>query len=107
MTEPRSETEFEGWCVVELMGHRKLAGFARQVDLFGASMLRLDVPADEESIAATQFYSAAAIYCLTPTTEEIARGLARRARPEPVSRWELPSPTRTVEARAHDDDTDY
>ena len=38
----------------------------------------------------TQFYGGPSIYCLTPTTEEIARAIAVRSRPSPVHAWELP-----------------
>lgn len=116
-----------GWAIIELMGHRRLAGYVQEVEVAGQGMLRLDVPdhpwrngctcgsADPESldhekhnhtcqmfradddleprdVIATQFYSPSALYCLTPTTEEIARGLAQRAKPAPVARYELPAP---------------
>jgi hypothetical protein len=90
-----AETEreaWEGWAILELMGHRKLAGFVSRVEIAGAAMLRLDVPGDDGMPGATQFYAPASIYCLTPTTEEIARGLCVRNKPAPVTRWELPSP---------------
>lgn len=87
---------FEGWAILELMGHRRLAGYVTDVEIAGGRMLRLDVPDEPgptgEEYAATQFYSPAALYCLTPTTEDIARAVALRARPEPVHRWELPRP---------------
>lgn len=124
MTEP---TAFEGWAIVELMGHRRLAGYVRQAEQFGVAMLRLDVPehpwvngctcgssqpesadhnahthicqafrAEDDTeirdVHATQFYGGSSIYCLTPTTEEVARGVATRARPTPVQAWELPRP---------------
>jgi hypothetical protein len=38
---------------------------------------------------ATQFYSGASVYCITPTTEAVARAVAHRAQPAPVQRWEL------------------
>jgi len=91
---------FEGWAIVELMGHRRLAGYVREVEIAGQGMLRLDVPGwihteptgeQEERGAATQFYSPNALYCLTPTTEDIARRFAARTRPAPVSRFELPA----------------
>lgn len=88
----QAENEFEGWAIVELMGHRKLAGYTRQVDLFGAAMLRLDVPGTATTQGATQYYAPSAIYCITPTTEAIAKALAKSRRPEPVTRWELPAP---------------
>ena len=86
---------FEGWAIVELMGHRRLAGYVREVELAGAAMLRLDVPEHGDEPAATQFYSAAALYCLTPTTEDMARQVAASARVAPVQRWELPAPRPT------------
>lgn len=84
-----SSATFEGWAVLELMGHRKLAGMVREVTIAGAGFLRLDVPgADDKS--ATQFYPPTSVYCLTPTTEEIARAMAVHCQPAPVHRWELP-----------------
>lgn len=100
---------FEGWAILELMGHRRLAGYVKQVDLAGAGFLRLDVPGDMLAGhvdgawgGATQFYPPSSVYCLTPTTEDVARRLAARARPEPVSRWELPE----LPAAADDGDKD-
>lgn len=122
-----AEHGFEGWAIVELMGHRRLGAWVSETDVAGAgaAMLRLDIPnhpwqdgctcgsddpgnLDHEAhqshchmfrapgddkpvdVYATQFYSASALYCLTPTTEEMARAV--RSRPEPVTAWELPRP---------------
>src|SRR5262245_4954119 len=35
---------FEGWAVLELMGHRRLGGYLREVSIAGAGMLRIDIP---------------------------------------------------------------
>jgi hypothetical protein len=105
-----SETTFPGWAILELMGHRRLAGFVTEAEVAGTKLLRLDVYAPEppdtdedERPVATQLYGGAAIYCITPTTEEIARAVAATRRPEPVQRWELP-PAATVTASAEDDE---
>jgi hypothetical protein len=83
-----SEREaFKGWCILELMGHRRLGGFVSDAELAGGAFVRIDIPCDPP---ATQFYAPAAVYCITPTTEAIARELARKVRPEPVAEWELP-----------------
>lgn len=82
---------FADWCIVELFGHQRYAGYLQDWQLGGASFLRLDVPG-AEGIAATQFLSPQAIYRITPTTEGIARAVALRSQPEPVQRWELPEP---------------
>jgi hypothetical protein len=86
-----SDERFEGWVILELMGHRRLGGYVREQELAGAAFLRLDIPAVDGQPAATQFYGASAVYCITPTTEEVATLCGRRNRPQPVHRWELPS----------------
>ena len=87
-----SETgTFEGFAILELMGHRRLAGYVSEQEIAGQGMIRIDVPG-EDGTEATQLYSPSALYCLTPTTEEVARAFAMRHQPRPVQRWELPSP---------------
>lgn len=81
-----------GWCILELMGHRRLGGVVTETTLAGKRVLRIDVPAASGDGMATQFYGGDALYCLTPTTEETARALARSAQPAPVHRWELTAP---------------
>ena len=97
-----AETEtFEGWAILELMGHRRLAGWVSEQTIAGAAFIRLDV-ADEgdpgstydpyqQSYVATQFYSPQALYCLTPTTKDVALAVAKFNKPAPVQRWELPA----------------
>lgn len=66
----------------ELMGHRRLGGRVSQVEQYGVPMLRIDVPALKQGeVVATQFVSGASIYCLTPTTEEMASAVALRNQP--------------------------
>ncbi|HET9954143.1 MAG TPA: hypothetical protein VFQ61_06550 [Polyangiaceae bacterium] len=94
-------SSFEGWAILELMGHRRLAGRVQEVEQFGAKMCRIDVPGAEAD-QATQFYNGSAVYCLTPTTEETARRFAQVNRPGPVALWELLPP---VKAEPRDLDT--
>lgn len=77
------------WAICELMGHRRLGGFVREVELAGAKALRIDVPRADGGMT-TQFYGGGSLFCLTPTTEEIARAVARGAQPQPVHTFELP-----------------
>lgn len=105
---PETRSTFEGWAILELMGHRRLGGYIREEQLAGAAFVRIDVPrplaeAEAPSVAyeveATQFYAPAAIYCITPTTEAMARAAAGTV--APVAEWELrralPAPARTIE----------
>jgi hypothetical protein len=86
------ENGFEGWAILELMGHRRLGGRVSEATIAGGAFIRIDVPHPNEAgtFRATQFYSPSAVYAITPTTEEIACAVAHGA-PEPVSRWELPA----------------
>ncbi len=103
---------FEGWAIVELMGHRRLAGHISEQEIAGAAFLRLDVRRSDsgDQAAVTQFYSASAVYCITPTTEDIARKLGDRLQPAPVARYELEPPHRPGEDEPipnEDDDGEY
>ena len=91
-TESFDKPEFEGWAILELMGHRRLGGYVREATIGGASFIRIDVPNGDGPVAATQYYAPASLYCLTPTTEAIARAVAKSNMPAPVARWELPEP---------------
>ena len=99
----------EGWTILELMGHRRLAGYVNEVEIAGQGFLRLEIPAAEidgdELPAVTQFYSPSAVYALTPTTEELARQV--RSRPQPVHAFEIPRPLALNPASSdHDDHTE-
>jgi hypothetical protein len=61
---------FQGWAMVELMGHRVRYAQVSEVTLFGAPMARLDIPTEPPTV---QFYGGSAIFCVTPTTEEVCR----------------------------------
>ena len=85
------KTSFEGWAILELMGHRRLAGFLSEQEIAGASFLRLDIHTDSQAIV-TQFYTPQAVYCMTPTTEDVARAMGSRLQPRPVHAYELEPP---------------
>ena len=95
---------FEGWAVVELMGHRKLAGYVKEQSIAGAGFLRLDVPGGEDGKGTSKFYAPAAVYCITPMTELLARLLALNCQPAPVQRYELPALPAAKDAEMVDGD---
>jgi hypothetical protein len=82
------QTTIQGWAIVELMGHNVIAGQVAEQTIAGAAFLRVDVPAlDDSQPGFTKFYGGAAIYAITPTTEEVARQAASRLATRPVSLW--------------------
>lgn len=94
---------FAQWVVLELMGHRRLAGFLTEQEIAGKGFLRLEVPAVADQPPATQLYNPASVYCITPTTQELAQAVAAGSRPAPVNRWELPAAAAPAAEFAEDD----
>lgn len=78
------------WGIVELMGHVTLAGFITEEERFGGKLGRVDIPSPTEGeMVATQYFGAGSIYRVTPTTESIARAVAVRKQPQPVTLFGL------------------
>lgn len=48
-----SESHFEGWAILELMGHRRLAGYVSECEVAGTKLLRIDVPDSSGKAALT------------------------------------------------------
>ena len=81
---------FTGWIILELFGRQVLAGAASEQMVAGVIFLRLDVPELDGIPAWTKFYGPAAIYSITPTTEDMVMEALRHLRPRPVEPWVVP-----------------
>lgn len=90
MTNEAKTESFEEWALLELMGHRRLAGRVSEQRIGGQAFIRIDVPDTDAGKGFTQFYNGPAIYAITPTTEDVARAIAEGIRAEPITRYDLP-----------------
>lgn len=82
----------DAWGIVELFGHRKVAGRIREAQHFGESMCCIDVPDDRGGDGfRTQMYGGKAIFGVHLTTETEARAAAKHCSPAPFS-WLLDRP---------------
>lgn len=90
MSSDTTNGTFDQWCILELMGHVRLAGRVTEESLFGTALGRIDIPNGDGFT--TQYFGGSSVYRITPTTEEVARLVAVGNQPEPVHRWELPAP---------------
>lgn len=61
---------FEGWAVLELLGHRVRYGRVSEVTLFGEAMCRIEIPSDPPAV---EFYSGKALYGIRPAAEASIR----------------------------------
>ena len=69
---PAPEDDGWEWAVVEIMGHRRHAGRTREVERFGAKMVRVDVPTKGDPTVhgwTTHFYPGSALFSFTPSDE--------------------------------------
>lgn len=76
---------FAAWAVIEIMGHKRLAGFVTEQTIGGTAFLRVDVPDTKREARWSKLLDTASIYAITPCTEQIARAVA-----EEVGRYEPP-----------------
>ena len=83
---------FEGWALLELLGHRQRVGRVSEVEMFGGKLLRIDIPFDGGEV--TEFYGCGSVYALRPIAEDVARDMAKRCSD--------PRPVRPVEYRLED-----
>jgi len=88
----KPKKRFEAWMVLELMGHRKVAGYVSEESIFGGTMARIDIPTKVGKHGMefiTQYYGISSIYCATPILESDAINLARTYRPRPFEKYDL------------------
>jgi PRTRC genetic system protein C len=71
--------------IVELMGRKVVAGKISKEEMFGAPLLRIDVPATTAQPAFTVLYGNTAIYGVTFTSEAVAKLTAERLKVDPVT----------------------
>lgn len=101
--------KFEVWAIVEIMGHKKFAGYVTEQALGGTSFVRIDVPEivlESRTLPAfSKLFGAGSIYCISPCTEETAKAFAAELRSEAFALYEaprLPAPARSRPVRASD-----
>lgn len=87
MTEQKTEG-FNEWAIVELMGHRRVAGRVTEQEIAGRAFLRIDIP-QADGTEATEFYNPASLYGITPCDEALARLSAREIDRKPVNAYAL------------------
>lgn len=81
---------FEGWGIVELLGHRIRYGRVSEVVVFGEPFCRIDMPTDPPTF---ELYAGKSIYGLRPASEATIRAYH--------------APRRALTAGAPDDPSDW
>jgi hypothetical protein len=102
-----TENEQVQYGIVELMGHKVVAGKISKSEMFGKPMLRVDIPGVGNIPPFTQFYGDTAIYCITFVSEEIASRVAADTQAIPVIPYSYKPPQLTNHVGEDDDDIDH
>jgi hypothetical protein len=87
---PEQSQSFNTWAIVEVMGHRRYAGYVTEQTFGVATLIRVDVPETDQperhtwqgttparkTASYSKLVGVSSIYCITPCTEEVARKVA-------------------------------
>ena len=87
------------WAIVEVMGHSKYAGRVSEHTGLGVPLVRVEVPEVQGQPAFEKLLGGAAIFGVTPCTEEAARAAAEYLCVRPLNMVALPArePARLLE----------
>lgn len=102
------------WAYIEIMGHNKIAGFAREIEVAGKGFIQIEVPSvikirRESQIEIPGFekiISPDSIFAITRCTEEVARKIATTLSEIPVPEWAGTQTTSLPMAEYEDFDDD-
>lgn len=81
------QKSFKHWCIIELFGHSKIAGYCTEENIAGTNMLRVDVPETKKQPAFTKYYGSAAVYAINPVDEKTATLAAESMEVGQVNEW--------------------
>jgi hypothetical protein len=105
---------FETFAIVEIFGHTRIAGRVSEQIIAGNGFLRVDVPELPAAgrypmqPAFTRLYGTAAIYSITPVSEEIAMQAAQSMRVRPVDVYiAVPQLAEALDDDDYDIEKDY
>jgi hypothetical protein len=111
---PNIPPVFETWAIVELFGHSRIAGRVTEQVIAGHGFIRVDVPdlpagGHYQAVPGfSKLYGAAAIYSITPVTQDYAMAAAQSMRVEPVNIYiavpQLPGRNRNSDECDEEDD---
>ena len=101
--EPKRE-----FAVVEMMGHRKIAGEIKQSELAPGALIRVDVFGANGEIERTEHVGSSAIYDITICSEQTAKAVAVANSPVPSFAYDVMKsrPDRQLGMSFHEGDFD-
>jgi hypothetical protein len=111
--EASDKKPFDQYAILELMGKLRLGGRVLEEQVFGISMIRLDIPKDKDfKEYHTRYFHPNALYGITPVSKEVAYSVAEYHDVPPAQSWELrqltaAAPHADADGEAYDADADF
>jgi len=103
-----AEDRFDVWAIVEMLGHKILAGRVTEHVVAGQAFIRVDVPETPQEAAFSKLLGPGSIYAISPCSQELARAAAASLHAEPIPVYipkALPAgPQLATEAELEEDD---
>jgi hypothetical protein len=86
-TEYKTDLEHEPgqWAILELFGHKVVAGYITKDETFGSPMVRIDVPETSRYPGFTRHYNPTAVYGIGYVSEDVARRTAESLKENPIT----------------------
>lgn len=81
--------QIQQFAVVEMMGHRKIAGAIKQSELAPGALIRVDVFGSDGHVERTEHIGTSAIYDITICSEQTAKAAAIAHCPEPSFAFDI------------------
>lgn len=89
-----TQPKFEQWCILELFGHQRIAGYVTEATIGGSAFVRVDVPKPEgDGDLYTRYFGNGAIYAINPTTREAVLAVVRNLHPKPPTPRAISAPS--------------
>lgn len=83
--ENQNDHEPGQWAIVELFGHKVVAGYITKDETFGSPMVRIDVPKTTTYPTFTRHYNPTAIYGISYVSEDVACRTAEAIKENPIT----------------------
>lgn len=110
MTDTTDTEKFEAWAIVDLFGHKRLAGHVQEFEIGGHGFLRIDIPPllDEKGEykrkGFSRFINPKAVYEIQPVDQGTAHRVAASLSVEPFTPWEMPEHVPALTGGFEDED---
>lgn len=83
--------KFDQWCIIEMMGHSKIAGRVTEFAFGGTSFIKVDVPDADGNVRFSRLLNHHAVYAINPVDRETVIEAAQHLNGNVITSYEVTS----------------